>query len=69
MAYDLPDDDVAMNFTDWCRVNGFSENQGRTIRESGRGPKFFRPTPRLLLITRGENRRWRQSLQTEPDAA
>ena len=58
---DLPDDDCVMSFETWCEVNDFSKSTGQRLRKEGKGPRFIQTSDRRIGVTKGENRRWRES--------
>jgi len=64
MQDDRRDDDLALSFSDWCKERGISESTGHRLRKAGKAPKFFRISDRRIATTRGEDRRWRNSLPT-----
>lgn len=59
-------DDAALTFKEWCQENGISESTGHRIRQRGEGPNFIKISPRRVIVTRRENRRW---LDSRPAAA
>ena len=62
------DDDQVISFRDWCALNNFSESTGQRLIASGQAPRFVRTSEKRIGVTRGENRRWRQSRQIESAA-
>lgn len=55
------DADAGLTFKQWCQVNGFSTSTGHRIRRAGEGPRFVRISPRRVIVTRRENRKWQDS--------
>jgi hypothetical protein len=51
------DDDRVMTFSEWCRVNGFSEATGRRLRRAGKAAAFVQLSDRRV----GCNREWQES--------
>jgi predicted DNA-binding transcriptional regulator AlpA len=62
------DDDQMISFREWCGLNDISESTGRRLIASGQAPRFVRISEKRISVTRGENRRWRQSRQVESAA-
>jgi hypothetical protein len=57
----FPDDEYVLTFATWCKVNGFCSRTGKRIIKSGEGPQFIKISAGRIGVTRGENRRWRDS--------
>ena len=51
-------DDQVYTFTEWCRLNRFSERTGRRIIHSSDGPEFVKFTARRYGVTVRANREW-----------
>jgi hypothetical protein len=62
LAFQTPlsqtNDDQVLTFTEWCRLNRFSERTGRRIIHSSDGPTFVNLTSRRYGVTVGANREW-----------
>jgi hypothetical protein len=49
------------SFSDWCKLNGFSEATGRRIIASGNGPKVTVLSARRIGIREDHNAEWQDS--------
>jgi len=54
-------DSQVMRFSEWCRLNQFSERTGRRLLASGNGPDIVQLTDKIIGITVGANRRWQEA--------
>jgi hypothetical protein len=55
------DDDRVMTFSEWCRLNGFSEATGRRLRRAGKAAVFVQLSDRRVGCTVRSNREWQES--------
>src|SRR5262245_43801047 len=55
------DDDRVMTFSEWCRLNGFSEATGRRLRRAGKAAAFVQLSDRRVGCTVRSNREWQES--------
>jgi hypothetical protein len=53
------DDDAVLSFKEWCRLNGFSERQGRRILRGPNRPVITQLSSRIG-IRRRDNRQWQE---------
>ena len=54
--------DRVRTVTEWCVINGFSEDTGRRILKSGKGPKVLQLSTHRIGIRDSDNRAWQDGL-------
>ena len=59
-SLDCPD--RVRTFVEWCRLNSFSEDTGRRILASGKGPRVLQLSPNRIGVRDSDNRDWQNSI-------
>jgi hypothetical protein len=54
--------DRVRTVTEWCVINGFSEDTGRRILAGGKGPKVLQLSPNRIGIRDSDNKAWQDTL-------
>jgi hypothetical protein len=54
--------DRVLSILQWCALNGFSEDTGRRILASGKGPKVLQLSSNRIGIRASDNKTWQDGL-------